>query len=442
MEQFSGLKHLFVTIFLSNFAAFMVLPAITDVTMAALCPGKDECSLAIYLTGFQQAVIGLGTLMVTPLVGNLSDECGRKSLLTLPLIAAIFPLAILAYSRTKNYFYAYYVLRTLTGMVCESSVHCLALAYVADNVPDTHRASTFGVLSGICSAAFVCGTLTSRFLSTSSTCQVAACLAVLAAIYMKFFLPESNISSDGSSQPLMARRKCRIPKDAETSQRKQFFSRIPSLGDMTCLLRSSKTFLQAAIVTFFNNFADSGFQASLLYYLKAQFHYNKNQFADLLLISGFAGAISQLFLMPILAPILKEERLLSIGLLASWTHIFLYAFSWSYWVPYVASMFSILVVFTTPCIRSIASKQVGTDEQGKAQGCISGICSFSSIISPLALTPLTALFLSDRAPFYFPGFSIMCTGLASMIAFVQSVMIRATPPISSSKIINTSHPPV
>ncbi|KAL5982502.1 hypothetical protein ACLOJK_016575 [Asimina triloba] len=56
MERFSGLGHLFVTIFLYYFGAFVVMPAITDVTMAALCPGKDECSLAIYLRGFQQVV--------------------------------------------------------------------------------------------------------------------------------------------------------------------------------------------------------------------------------------------------------------------------------------------------------------------------------------------------------------------------------------------------
>lgn len=37
-------------------------------------------------------VIGIGTAVVTPLVGNLSDHCGRKALLTLPLTAAIFPL--------------------------------------------------------------------------------------------------------------------------------------------------------------------------------------------------------------------------------------------------------------------------------------------------------------------------------------------------------------
>lgn len=55
----SGLCHLFMTVFLFNFANFMVVPAITDVSMAALCPGEDECSLAIYLTGVQQAVTSL-----------------------------------------------------------------------------------------------------------------------------------------------------------------------------------------------------------------------------------------------------------------------------------------------------------------------------------------------------------------------------------------------
>lgn len=57
MEKLSGLSHLFMTIFLHNFSIFMVIPAITDVTMSAICPGEDECSLAIYLSGFQQAVI-------------------------------------------------------------------------------------------------------------------------------------------------------------------------------------------------------------------------------------------------------------------------------------------------------------------------------------------------------------------------------------------------
>lgn len=37
-------------------------------------------------------IIGLGTVVMTPLIGNLSDVYGRKSLLTVPLTLSIIPL--------------------------------------------------------------------------------------------------------------------------------------------------------------------------------------------------------------------------------------------------------------------------------------------------------------------------------------------------------------
>lgn len=43
-----------------------------------------------------------------------------------------FLAVILAYSRERNYFYAYFVFRTLTAMVADGSVQCLALAYVVN----------------------------------------------------------------------------------------------------------------------------------------------------------------------------------------------------------------------------------------------------------------------------------------------------------------------
>ncbi|KAK4600095.1 hypothetical protein RGQ29_009956 [Quercus rubra] len=410
MEKLSGLSHLFMTIFLHNFSTFMVIPAITDVTMTALCPGLDECSLAIYLTGFQQAIIGLGTLVMTPLVGNLSDKYGRKTLLTVPMILTIIPLGILAYSRARTFFYVYYVFKTLTAMICEGSVHCLSLAYVADNVPEGQRASSFGILSGIGSAAFVCGTLSTRFLSTASTFQVAASVAVMAAVYMRIFLPDS-IADDALSVPILSKQKLNVVKsksDGDSAPKTlQIFKPMPSFEDMLSLLKTSSTFSQAAIVAFFSSLADVGLHASMMYYLKASFHFSKNQFADLMVITGIAGTISQLLLMPMLVPALGEEKLLSIGLFFSCAHMFLYSVAWSFW--------------------------------GMAQGCISGICSFANLVSPLAFSPLTALFLSDDAPFDFPGFSIMCIGFASMIAFVQSMTIRAAPLISSHTVNNCNY---
>ncbi|KAF5739317.1 hippocampus abundant transcript-like protein 1 isoform X2 [Tripterygium wilfordii] len=392
MEKLSGLGHLFMTIFLNHFSSFMVIPAITDVTMAAVCPGQDECSLAIYLSGFQQAIIGVGTLVMMPLVGNLSDKYGRKALLTVPLTFTIIPLAILAYSRSRSFFYAYYVLKILTAMFCEGSVHCLALAYVADNVSVERRASAFGILSGIGSSAFVCGTLSTRFLSTASTFQVSVAVAIVAAVYMRVFLRDSIVEDDISA-PLMSEKKGEV-HDACSDRKSpkkdlEVFKTMPSLEDTICLLKTSVTFSQAAMVMFFSNLADVGLHASLMYYLKARFHFNKDQFADLMVISGIAGTISQLLVMPMLAPSLGEERLLSIGLFFNCVHMLLYGIGWSSWVSYAAAMFSIFFVFSQPCIRSIVSKQVGPCDQGKAQGCISGIGSFANVVSPLVFSPLT-----------------------------------------------------
>ncbi|KAJ6708065.1 MAJOR FACILITATOR SUPERFAMILY DOMAIN-CONTAINING PROTEIN 10 [Salix viminalis] len=438
MEKLAELSHLFVTVFLSSFASLMVIPAITDVTMSAVCPGKDECSLAIYLSGFQQAIIGLGTVVMMPLIGNLSDQYGRKALLTLPMTLSIIPLVILAYSRTTTFFYAYYLLRTLTAMICEGSINCLALAYVADNVLERQRTSAFGILSGIATAAFVCGTLAARFLSTASTFQVAALVSMLAAVYMRIFLRESLPNGENLTRPILkSGQDGHCQDDGDLSGLAPVLKKIPSIQEITGLLKSSVTFSQAAVVAFFNSIAEGGMQASIMYYLKARFHFSKNQYADLMLLLGIAGMASQLVFMPLLTQLVAEEKLLAIGLLGGIADALLFSVAWSNWVPYATTMFAVFMVFVPPCLRSIASKQVGPTEQGKAQGCISGIISFAKIISPLIYSPLTALFLSEDAPFHFPGFSILCIGFATMIAFFQSVLMRGAPPISSHKISNS-----
>ncbi|KAI3807675.1 hypothetical protein L1987_23608 [Smallanthus sonchifolius] len=425
-----GLSHLFLTVFLFNLSHYMVVPAITDVSMAALCPGEDECSLAIYLSGLQQTIIGLGSLMMMPLIGKLSDQYGRKLLLTFPLMLAIFPAAVLAYSREKGYFYAYFVLNTLTSMVCEETVFCLSLAYLADNVAEQRRASVFGILSGISSCSFVAGNLLSRFLpSTASVFQVSAATAIVSVVYMRIFLPESDMEATviAVTSREESANECLLEKRNIDDQRP--LCTIPILHDSISLLKSSWTFSQAAIVAFFNTLGDLGLLSALLYYLKAEFHFDKDQFADLMIIHGIGGIISQMVLFPMLARVMNEEKLLAIGLAFNCIHIFLFAVAWSSWVVYLASTLQILSVFSGPSLRSIVSKQVGPTEQGKAQGCITGLSSLACIISPLVFSPLTALFLSDHAPFRFPGFSLICVAFTVMIAFIQSMLIKAAPAV-------------
>ncbi|CAN6239644.1 unnamed protein product [Urochloa humidicola] len=429
-KDLAGLGHLFVASFLFYFSSFMVIPAITDVTMEAVCPGRDECSVAIYLSGFQSAVTGLGALVVTPIVGNLSDRYGRKALMTLPVTVAILPLFILACNRSEVYYYVYYVAKIVAGIFCEGTMHCLCFAYMADHVRPRRRAAAFGLLSGVSAAGFVSGTLTARFLATSSTFQVAAAVATAAALYLRAFLPDSGGVScsddDKACDPLLrASSSSTSSSDEELSPKlPPHKGGLPSLSDMLTLLTGSLAMSGAATITLFYSLGEHGLQTALLYYLKAEFGYSKDEFANLLLIVGAAGMLSQLTVMPILAPILGEEILLIVGLLGGCTHVFLYGIAWSYWVPYLSAAFVILSAFVHPSIRTNVSKNVASNEQGIAQGCISGISSFGGILGPLIFTPLTAWVLSETGPFNFKGFSILCAGICTVIAFIISLRMR------------------
>ncbi|XP_020595190.1 hippocampus abundant transcript 1 protein-like isoform X2 [Phalaenopsis equestris] len=339
MEDLKGLGHLFACAFLYTFATCTVIPSITDVTMEALCPGEDRCSLAIYLTGFTQAITGLGTFLVTPVIGNLSDKYGRKTMLTLPMTVGIIPLVILAFGRTRPFFYVYYFIKMFTGMFSEGTMQCLTHAYVADKTCEGRRISAFGVLSGISAAGFVSATLAARFIPSFLTFQVAAAVAISAMLYMRFFLAET----DGGAS--LADESCRLlcssspPSDADSPAKLPILGKASSLLDMLSLFRSSFILSRAAVVAFIDSLGSSGFQASIMYFLKAQFKFSKDQYADLMLISGVAGAISQLFLMPVLAPAIGEEILLSVGLLASCANVLLTSIAWSSWVLTINSIF-------------------------------------------------------------------------------------------------------
>ncbi|KAL0422943.1 UNVERIFIED_CONTAM: Hippocampus abundant transcript 1 protein [Sesamum latifolium] len=432
MENWKNLIHLFVTVFLSYFASLVVNPTIADVTMEAVCPGKDECSLAIYLAGFQQAIAGIGSVVVMPLIGYLSDTYGRKVLLTIPMTLSIFPLVILAVRRTTEFFYVYYVLKTLTAMVTEGGVICLALSYLADNVSEGKRVSAFGLLSGVTSAATVCGTLVARLLPTPRIFQLAAVVAVVAAVYMKIFLKDtSSCQADALEQPILKPATETSETGNASLKKTDLIKKIPLPKDIIRLLKSSVTVSLGSFIVFFNSLA--GRNPSFLngklnllfnYYLKARFHFQKDQFADIWLITYISATVSNMVLMPHFGPLLGEETLLCIGLFAGFLNMLLDSIAWAPWVPYGSAFLGIFLFLASPSLRCIISKQVGPYEQGIAQGSVMGITSFANVISPLIYSPLSALFLSDGAPFYFPGFSMLCVGLAWLVGFILSTMIK------------------
>ncbi|KAG2303094.1 hypothetical protein Bca52824_031745 [Brassica carinata] len=402
-ERLGGLGHILTTVFLSSFAVFLVRPVMTDVTVAAVCSGlSDSCSLAVYLTGLHQVTVGLGTMVMMPVIGNLADRYGIKALLTLPMCLSIVPPGK-KYSRyTKN--------------------------------------TMFGVLAGVRSVSAVCATFAARFLPTALTFQVTALSLFVGLVYMRIFLKERLHDDDeedydggGSERMLAGPILNNAPSKAHV-----FNNKYSSLKDMVALMNNSTILVQALVVTFFVTFSQSGMESAFLYFLKARFGFKKNDFAQLSLLVYIIGAISQLFLLRILVSAIGERRVLSTGLLMDCFNAAILSVSWSPWVPYAAIALIPGVMFVMPSIYGIASRQVGSAEQGKVQGCIYGVKSFAEVVAPFVYSPLTALFLSDSAPFYFPGFSLLCNALCLMIGFLVSLLIKDVPSSKINKTISSA----
>eukprot|EP00249_Psilotum_nudum_P016571 c25887_g1_i2 orf=521-1996(+) len=418
------LGHLIVAIFLKILALTIMLPALVDVTIESLCPKHNRCSEAIYISGVQQSVSGFGTIISTPLVGQLSDEYGRKPLLLVSFALSIIPFAVLACGRTKGMVYTYYVLRTLVAIATEGAIICVSMAYVADVMEENLRANAFGILTGILAIAFVIGTVLARVLSVSYIFQVGCILLVAAVLYVQLFLKEphtTHLESSKHIKKINTIDRCSLPSSSTLTDRWS------SVKETLHIVRMSKNLTNICIITFFFTLGASGVASVILYYFKATYNFNKNEFAYLMLIFGVGTILVQLVFLPLLSHLFGEQKILCVALFSGVAMQLLLSVSSSPWIPYLCAFLGALSILIFPCASSIVSKSSGPHQQGKVQGFVSGIGSCASTLSPLAMSPLTALFLSEDAPFDFPGFSMICAALAMMVAFIQSCFMN--PPL-------------
>jgi DHA1 family tetracycline resistance protein-like MFS transporter len=85
--------------------------------------------------------------------------------------------------------------------------------------------------------------------------------------------------------------------------------------------------------------------------------------------------------------------------------------------------FTTLGAVGLPALQAIISRRVPDDAQGELQGVLTSLTSLATIIAPLAMTQIFAIFTRDSAPFYSPGspFALaMVLMLVSILLFVRT----------------------
>lgn len=415
--------HLLFPLCIHWIASEMANPTLVDISTTALCSGQSSCAEVIYINGLQQTVVGVFKMVAIPLLGQLADEYGRKPLLLLTISTEIIPFTLLAINSSKGFVYAYYGLRTISEIISQGSIFTISVAYVADVIDVNKRTAVFGWMTGLSSASHVLGNLLVRFLPEFYIFKVAVVLLIISPLYMTFFLVETvkpRQIQESSSRGLN-----KVVKVVQ--------GRYNSMHSAISVVLSSPTLKSVTLVLFFYELGMSGISNVLLYYLKAAFGFDKNQFSEILSVVGIGSIISQLLVLPLVNPLVGEKVILCAALLGSVAYGFLYGLAWAPWVPYLSASFGVIYVLVKPSTYAIISRASSSNDQGKAQGLIAGVQSISDMLSPLAMSPLTTWFLSPDAPFDCKGFSIICASVCMVIALVFGCMITKEGP-SSQKV--------
>eukprot|EP00850_Spirogloea_muscicola_P018945 SM000179S03417 [mRNA] locus=s179:111102:115273:- [translate_table: standard] len=399
-RTYKPLLGLMIPFFLSCVGAVIAFPAVTDITIS-----------------------GLGAIVVVPLIGSLSDDYGRKPLLIFSFAIGIMQWVVLSYSTSGCAVYIYYAVKTLAGALGDGATFCLILAYIADVMPEDHRASAVGFVMGSLSIAFIIGTSISRFLPITIVFQVAVVTLALATLYLAAFLPESlhrqplvdkSIEEGKSTHPFLQR---------DSHPHKQLIRSKSTLRTAMTSIWNNRTLVLLALISFTSSFVDAGITASLLFYLKGVFNFAKDQFAQVFLLVGVCSMVTQLFLLPVLVHTLGVRLVMLIGLFFGGVHCLLYGIAWSSWVPYLAAAMSCANFLVFPTIGSMVSQAAAADEQGKMQGVISGVRSMASALAPLLFNAITATFLSPHPPLPLPGFAFLVGAAADFLALVLAFML-------------------
>ncbi|XP_073037075.1 uncharacterized protein [Primulina eburnea] len=353
MRELRPLIHLLLPLCVHWVAEEMTVSVLVDVTTDALCPDRKTCPQAIYINGFQQTVVGIFKTIVLPLLGQLADEYGRKPMLLLTLSTTVAPFTLLAINQSKESVYTYYAIRTVSYIISQGSIFCIAVAYAADVVNEGQRAAAFSWITGLFSFSHVIGNILARFLPEDYIFEVSIALLIFVPIYMILFLTETvrPIKKPDQHTP-------RLNKILRV-----FKERYHSMRNAANVVISSSTLKHISLVSFFYELGMSGISSVLLYYLKSAFGFDKNRLSEILMLVGVGSIFSQMLVLPLVNPLVGEKMILSVGVLASVAYGLLYGLAWASWVPYLSAAFGVIYVLVKPSTYALISRASNSVDQ-------------------------------------------------------------------------------
>jgi DHA1 family tetracycline resistance protein-like MFS transporter len=390
----SALLFIFVTILVDVIGIGIIIPIIPELIMELTGEGTH---LAVIYGMWLTTSFAVMQFLFSPVLGEISDQYGRKPILLMALFGLSIDYLIHAWAPTIAWLF---VGRFLAGITGASLT--VASAYIADISTKENKAKNFGIIGAAFGLGFIIGPGIGGFFGNIDIrlpFYIAAGLTFLNFLFGWFFVPESLV--------------------VENRRRINFSKMIPGVSLLS--LRNYKGVLLLILAFFLSNLAGQVLPSIWSYHGIERYKWSPRDIGISLMVVGLAVSIVQGFLVGYMVKTLGKRKVITIGFLFWTVGMFLFSLASEPWMLYLFLFAYAFGGIAGPTVQSIISNEVSEKEQGNLQGAITGLVSLTSILGLLIFSPTFYYFTQPEGSIYLPGAPFILASALLLTAFVLTI---------------------
>lgn len=385
----AALIFIFITVLLDILAIGIVIPVLPHLVERFL--GGDTATAALWIGAFG-SVFAFAQFVFSPVQGALSDRFGRRPVILLSNLGLGIDFVLMAVVGTLPLLF---LGRVLAG-VFSASVST-ANAYIADVIPPSKRAASFGMLGAAFGIGFIIGPALGGLLGGIDLrlpFWVAAGLSGANFLYGLLILPES------------------LP----ASRRRKFdLRRANPIGSLR-LLRRYPGVSGLVATSVVSQLAHYALPAVFVLYAGYRYGWGEDRVGYVLALVGVCNVIVQAAIVRRCVARFGERTTLLFGLLFGSAGFLLQGLATTGALFLLAVPLLALWGMAGPSIQALITSQVADDEQGQLQGAVTSAISLTGVFGPAMFASVFALFIGSNAPAHIPGAAFVLASALLLLA--------------------------
>jgi predicted MFS family arabinose efflux permease len=382
-----------------NFWIIALIAFINSLSFTILIPiiylyGK-QFGLTDFQTSLLFSIYSLAQFLATPVIGKLSDRCGRKPLLIISLAGTVIANFIAGTATTAVILFLARLLDGITG-----GNNSVAQAVISDVTNPGNRAKGFGIFGAASGLGFILGpaiSLLAQQISLGASFFVSSAIALVALLITIAFLPETLTEKADKAHNIFDLGLGNLIKGLA-------LPRVGILLIINFLIGTTFTIFTYAFQPYFINVLGQSSKSLTLMFL----------------VFGVLGVLMQTWGVSILT---RKFDLVSILLLS----LFIRSLSFSlmpiwptimYFVG-VSILFSLFNSLVQPMINALISLNAKPEEQGTALGLNSSYLSISNAFGPV----IAGMLISQSNPTTY-GYPLYLAGGLTFLVLMLAIGTR------------------